>query len=254
MSAINTVIIDTTKGTLFSCNNSDPYPKFMLYDTFEDTITRNIRQSGRWEYDLMETVKPFIKRDSIVCDIGSNLGSWSVYMSKCVDLSGHVYAFEPQKMVYYQLCGNLFLNQCTNVTAHQVALGTHEQNNETIQLTSVDPTNIGGTKIFDSFPNNEHPEHTTVGSITTIRSLDSYNISPQFLKIDVEGYELNVLKGAQQTLERAQYPPFVFEAWLWPSFREEKEKLFQYICSLGYKIKHIKNDDHLAIYDKYDMP
>jgi len=246
MTTQNTIIIDTTKGTIFPCNNSDLYPKYILYDTFEDTITRNLRQTGRWEYDLMEKVKPFIKPGSTVCDIGSNLGSWSTYMSKWVQPAGHVYAFEPQKMVYYQLCGNLFLNQCDNVTAYQVALGTHEQNNQNIHLTPVDPTNIGGTKVYDSFGYNEK----VLGSIITIRSLDSYNLTPQFLKIDVEGYELNVLKGAQQTLERAQYPPFVFEAWLWPSFREEREKLFQFIESLGYKIKHLQNDDHLAIYEK----
>jgi len=252
----NILLLNTTNGSHNIINNSEAFPKYLLYDIsgVKDLITTCIMEDGTWEGNLMQKIHSFIKPGGVICDIGANLGSWTVYLSKWVGSSGQVHSFEPQRMIYYQLCGNIFLNQCTNTHAHPYALGTTEQNNQThylqplenIKVNGLDYINIGGGKIMDE----KDLEEKQKGELITIRSLDSFHLTPTFLKIDAEGYELNVLKGALETLKRASYPPFVFEAWGRVEFDESKKMLFDFILSLGYNIFHLGNEDYLALHLK----
>ena len=57
------------------------------------------------------------------------------------------------------------------------------------------------------------------------------------MKIDVEGLELNVLKGSLQTLANNGYPPIIFEAWTYKKwFQQRRTELYEFIRSLGYNI------------------
>ena len=57
------------------------------------------------------------------------------------------------------------------------------------------------------------------------------------IKIDVEGMELKVLKGSLDTLEKNNYPPFIFEAWTWkPFYQARRQELYDYLNELGYNI------------------
>ena len=57
------------------------------------------------------------------------------------------------------------------------------------------------------------------------------------IKIDVEGMELKVLKGAAITLEKNNYPPIIFEAWTWkPFYQARRKELYDYLNEIGYNI------------------
>ena len=83
---------------------------------------------------------------------------------------------------------------------------------------------------------------------TPIARLDSLALPkpPALLKIDVEGCDLQVLQGGVKLLESANYPPLLFEAWSFDWFRPEKEKLLEFLRTLGYGATHIFNDDYVA--------
>lgn len=131
---------------------------------------------------------------SVVLDIGANVGSHSVNFAKT---AGQVYAFEPHPRTYNNLCANLLLHLCPNVTPLNMALGAY---NGEAQLGDFDITE----------------EHFSMGAYVgngtlkiQIRTIDSFCFSPvNFIKIDTEGYEFEILRGANNTLQRES--PIVF--------------------------------------------
>jgi hypothetical protein len=59
----------------------------------------------------------------------------------------------------------------------------------------------------------------------------------RLIKVDVEGHELEALKGGIETIKRNNYPPIIFEAWTWKSWYQEKRTaLFDYLHGHGYNI------------------
>lgn len=91
-----------------------------------DAISMHLFTHGEWENWLVPVTNEFVQGfDSpVVFDLGANLGAYTVPIALQVEKQkGHVYAFEPQKTIYYQLCGNIFFNRLDNVTALNYAIG-----------------------------------------------------------------------------------------------------------------------------------
>jgi hypothetical protein len=93
----------------------------------------------------------------------------------------------------------------------------------------------------------------------TMRTLDSFGLTNiGFIKLDVEGFETEVLKGGLETLKRNSYPTILFESWGdWRAkeginVKQLQDELFDFIKSLGYKIIKVSgvNDTFLASYPK----
>ena len=88
-----------------------------------------------------------------------------------------------------------------------------------------------------------------------IRTLDSYQFeNVGFIKIDVEGYEENVLRGGIGTIIRHNYPPILFECWdvgCYDMTQEKHDSLYQFLSDLGYVIYEYWGDHeaHLAIHN-----
>lgn len=93
--------------------------KFLVMST-EDLISQNLFIRGVWEDHLFNVSKMFYDavKDPLIIDIGANLGAYSIPIAKDIEsINGSVYAFEAQRIVYYQLCGNVFLNRLQNYFA-----------------------------------------------------------------------------------------------------------------------------------------
>lgn len=185
-----------------------------------------------------------------VLDIGANMGSFTIPMAKHKPKMGFV-SFEPQRMVYHQLCGNLAINNISNVKAINVGLGEQD---ELLKVTVPDyarEENIGAFSLDEEVRGHDDYLCKTADRVEMIeiRQLDSFQIgNVRLIKIDVEGMELNVLKGAVQTLEHSKYPPILFEAWTHKSwFLPRRQELMDYLEKLGYTI-HSFGDDNVAIH------
>jgi FkbM family methyltransferase len=212
--------------------------QFLLFKG--NDLVSNALRNGGYEADLHALSESILrdKKDGVVLDIGANLGSYCIPLAK---KHPHIKfeAFEPQRIVNYQLCANIIINGLENVNSYEVGLSDKE---EAIELVMPDYTvegNIGAFSIDKEVRDNEY-ECSSKGvtdelQLTTLDALGYENV--KLLKIDVEGHELEVLKGGTETLKANNYPPIIFEAWTWkPWYQEKRKELFAYLHDLGYNI------------------
>jgi FkbM family methyltransferase len=168
-----------------------------------------------FEYPSMELFSSMIKRGDIILDVGANTGLYSVFYSKLAGETGKVFAFEPDAETYKILLKNLKLNNCTNVVPFNYALSDKEC---IIEMVS-ELANDAHLKTGDAFkymkesnnispvsPGKNSMKAICLDSLEEIKNLEKIN----FIKIDVEGAELLVLRGAKQTLQKHK-PKIVFE-------------------------------------------
>jgi FkbM family methyltransferase len=212
-----------------------------------DIVSNHVRTGG-YEVELQaESAKLLAGHtDGIVLDIGANLGSYVVPLAK---QHPHLQfeAFEPQRIVYYQLCANIFLNRLSNVHAHQAGISNEQRVTTYVLPNYAEETNIGAFSIdFDTRAKDYEVKSEGFSERMRIIPLDMMQYEKvRLIKIDVEGHELSVLHGAVHTLRENNYPPIIFEAWTW-KFPEKRQALFEYLESLGYTITEM-GQNNLAV-------
>lgn len=139
-----------------------------------------------------------IHKGDYVIDVGGNIGAVTLNCAKIVGETGKVYTFEPHKGNFSRLTKNLLLNNFKNIVAINKGLGIKENYATMVEVREDNP---GMNRIISD---NATPSEGVKSQIEII-SLDSYirenNIKEvNMIKIDVEGFEMNVLQGANETL------------------------------------------------------
>lgn len=177
-------------------------------------IGRNDFLGSTLSYDGFEPaerafLQRFLKNGMTVLDIGAHHGFYSLLASKFVGPAGKIFAFEPSPRERKALRFNLRLNRCKNVSVEQIALGSKD---ETGVLHVVDfQTGCNSLKP----PGNDVPANTRQTPVNILR-LDTWSTDRKieradFIKLDVEGGELEVLRGASQFLTLRPRPLILAE-------------------------------------------
>jgi FkbM family methyltransferase len=135
----------------------------------------------------------------LAIDCGANIGVHTIEMARFMYTWGHVVAFEAQEKIYYALCGNIALNNCLNVNALNSAVGEHCGQIDIPEPDYLRPGSFGSVELQQS-ASNEFIGQALDYQHRTIRidlvSLDSLGLQRiDFIKIDVEGMEEQVLRG-----------------------------------------------------------
>jgi FkbM family methyltransferase len=150
----------------------------------EAHLTRFVVECGSYQSRHRETALSFVRNFGVAVDIGAHVGLWARDLSEKFST---VHCFEPVDAHRECFARNV---PAGNVTLHACALGEAEG---TVKM-AVDPENTGGT----------HIEPGAEGDVP-LRTLDSFGLDGvDFIKIDCESYEVNVLKGSVETLKRCK--------------------------------------------------
>lgn len=180
--------------------------KIIIDPALRPGLDRTIFYNGTYEAGTLNVIKALLRPGDCFCDVGSNIGLMSLVASIQVGSSGKVIAFEPQPETYCVLAENIRLNRCTNVLTINEAIGA-ESGTATIY------SNVSRTASASLIRPND--EITSVRE-TTMESLADFirrnGIAQiRMIKVDVEGWELEVLKGAQKLLEGHDAPALCVE-------------------------------------------
>lgn len=166
--------------------------------------------ANRFEKLEIDAFQRIIKPGMTIVDAGANIGLYSLIASNVVGANGKVFSFEPSKETFQRLLNNIKLNGFTNITSFNHGLGDkineklilrqdvgngdaeryllHENEAPDRKLENVNSIKIGEEIIIDTLDN----------------SLAKFNINKiDFLKIDTEGFEYYILKGAKQILHNS---------------------------------------------------
>ena len=207
-----------------------------------DLIGNSILSKGGYQSFLVDIAKEVIRINpgANVIDVGANIGAFTCPVAKAG--GAHVYAFEPQAGIHLQLCANIFLNRLSNVTIERCVLGSPDVQGEWIDFPQVAlhryvdlPMNSGAIGLGLRGTVGDVPEHIEYAR-RQVFTLDHFLIgNVGVVKIDVEGHEEFVLRGAAKTLANSQFPPILFEAWGVPEAKIAKTSLFNYLQLLGYQ-------------------
>jgi FkbM family methyltransferase len=186
-----------------------------------------------YEPEVTNILAHLIKSEDVVFDVGSNFGWYTTLFAELAGDRGKVHAFEPSPATYSKLQKNIGLNNAQNrVVTNPCAVSDRE-----------------GTTQIHVFSKRSHAcaSLSTLGDDdyeafdTPLTSLNQYITTHginrvDFLKIDVEGSELSVLKGASDLLSSPSAPPMVIEIndEASRSFGYTCEQIWEQLCNYGY--------------------
>jgi FkbM family methyltransferase len=206
-----------------------------VFGHFQDYVTRN-------EYFS-------IPADAVIMDVGANVGSMTFRFAR-VASKGHVYAFEPTDYAHTKLLKNISLNPqfAARITPFQCFLA--DQNSRKHQMKAYASWKVDGSTA------NMHPLHGGVikpADAVPAVTLDHFCLDNgiqrvDLIKIDTDGHEYKVLKGARKTIKK--YLPFVvFEIgrYVLNEQQIEFEQVYDYFENLGYSLLNAKNGKKITL-------
>lgn len=163
-----------------------------LYPANDAYIGRALELYGEWSEGEVKLIEHFVGDGACVVEVGSNLGSHTVPLARLVGPNGRVIAFEPQRLIHQILCANLMNNRVFNVQSFNAAVGNNGKDVFVPEIHLGQAYNFGAVRV-GSVGGHRVPT-------MTIDSLDLQRVD--FIKIDAEDCEPQVLLGAFETIQR----------------------------------------------------
>jgi FkbM family methyltransferase len=241
------------------CSNvlRNAYYKFLKSDIQNRTVIKNV-DGINYELDLTEVIdsaiyfnnnrephtsnalKRLCQPGMTIFDIGANVGSHALPIAQSAGVKGKVYAFEPVPWALDKLKKNLSLNNFKNVLVQPIALSDHINENATFSLRASFKT-TSGKPVNEDGDLNENWWDACEEVKVKVETVDNFIIREEItsldvIKLDVDGFEAKVLRGAQSTLDKFK-PTILME--LAPSWLKDKgdniDELLSFLSNYGYK-------------------
>lgn len=172
-----------------------------------------------YQYHKLKAALSHVDNFGVSIDVGAHCGLWSMHLAKKFRT---VYAFEP-------VHGDCFQMNCPGVPLYRYALGS-----ETKRVSMLAETGCSGNTIVQE------------GDTVEMRTLDSFGLDCDFLKIDCEGYELEVLWGAREMLSRC-HPAIIVEqkSGFAQKYGHGETEAVSFLEGFGYEVQREMDGDYI---------
>ena len=207
-----------------------------IHTNADSYIEWTILTTGTYEDEINQLIRISLRSGDVALDIGANIGLQSIRMAQAVGIEGEVYAFEPLVYLQEKFISNIKLNKADNVRLFPFALS--DTANEVDFEINTNNWNQGTFSIGNKSQGSESQKVIikVADDLPEIKDLQRIDL----IKIDVEGFEYQVLRGLKNTLIRFK-PRIIFEydSNYWVSNGQYIEECFTYLNSLNYTLYQI---------------
>lgn len=195
---------------------------------------------GYYEPEIVHLIKRLFRPGFVAFDVGANIGCHTLIMSSCAG-GGKVVAVEPHPAIFERLIENIQLNRLNNIKPLQCAFSDKHE-----RLTLYAPEESDCNKAKSSF----YPDTVSmypvkidveVNTLDEIMLQESYN-KLDFLKIDTEGHEFNVLLGAEDSIKKYRpYIVFEYDQRTWKNAGHDFSQVMNFFAELKYSLASVHN-------------
>jgi FkbM family methyltransferase len=218
----------------------------MYFANDTGAVSRSLCAYGEWAENELSFMRMMIPLGATVVDVGAYIGTHTLAFSHTVGTSGRVISIEPQFKTFEVLSKNVKMNQLPNVTLENAAAGAYSG---TLEMRCIDPSRSGSFGSASLCPLDREPTGAwsasgqMFGSRAPVRllTIDSLELSRcSLIKIDAEGFEDLVIRGAKKTIRRLS--PIIYAEC---NSVENGLKTFALMRKFGYVV-------HLHVVDAYN--
>lgn len=241
---MRTEIINNTPCSLLEINTGKKF-WFVNSHIGQDHVVGTITSGQFFDSNVVDILKPYIKPDSVVLDVGSNYGQMAMAFAELAP-EGTIHAFEVNPVIFECIKMTFKENGFTNIISHTDAVW--KTDGETLFFPTKEyqpiintPASWGvvskeveerGRMIRDSDPARQPLEVKTI-------TIDSLNLERvDVMKFDIQGSDLYGMMGAMKTIERCKpYIIFEFDSYFLTIYPEQTlDAYFKFVDSIGYHV------------------
>lgn len=213
----------------------------MTSASFDRWLYLRLHRAGRIGGTERDSLQSIVRPGMTALDVGANLGLYTVLLSRLVGTSGRVIAFEPDPHHFALLLKNCALNACANVEAHNLALGSDKKR----LLLHKEILNSGNNFLGAG------SRHSRSELEVDVVSIDGFlpALRPDLVKIDVQGWEVEVLRGMRRMLTNAPHIALYLEFWPMGLRRagSSPDELLDLLAGQGFQIYLSENRRHTPL-------
>jgi len=200
-----------------------------------------LKPSIIYEPNVWQNIAPFVEKSNLIFDIGSNIGQYALRFSESVN-NGRIVCFEPDYKNFAFLQFNIKINKCENVLCENIGIGK-----EDIEKTFYRDTKTGGRSgsfFIGNVGENHEGQTDTVKLISYDMAVEQYGI-PDFVKIDVEGFECEIIRGSFNHFHNTSFLIEVRES--------TKFEIFNFFHSKKFVCYDVDNKERRLVEKKEDI-
>lgn len=202
----------------------------LAHDTY---ISRSLVEYGEWTESEFDLMRQALVPGDVVIDVGANIGALTLPFANAVGPTGQVFAFEPQPRIFQLLATNCVLNDLTNVRLFNVGCAAAPGSMDLAELTYMADYNYGALKMgqLAEVASSNRDAAGAMMRRTPLVTLDETFDGDRLklIKIDVEGMEPEVLRGASGIINRFRPALYVEN-----EFPDSSAELIGTLQGLGY--------------------